>query len=216
MPPIPAVDRQRTQPGDDGRRREPGGARQRGCVRRLDAEDERGGGRIEGLVHVAGERYLRRAGFQVEIERQRLLIAFERAVQGGLAEGFGANVGIDVEERSDAFERICSAFDLQLEARLRRDRARHARDRDACARGIVDHRPAHAQAAVGERGIEIQPGEADAAIGESIDRERDIGVDLVENGPGVIGGGAWRRPDRLLRRRLRFAGLGCRRGSGVA
>ena len=181
-----------------------------------DAEDERGGGRIEGLVHVAGERYLRRAGFQVEIERQRLLIAFERAVQGGLAEGLGANVRVDVEERGDAFERICSAFDLQIEARLRRDRVRHARDRDARARSIVDRRPAHAQVAVGEGGIEIQPGEANAAIGEGIDRERDIGVDLVENGPGSSAARPGVALDRLLRRVVRVAGFGRRRGSGFA
>ena len=210
----PSVHLEFAQPRDDGRRREPGGAREGGGLRCVEPERQRGSGRVERPVDVAGERYLRRAGVQGEIERQRLFVARERAGQRGLAEGLGANVGVDVEERGHALERICRAFDREIEARLRCDRARHARDRDARARGVVDRRPAHGNVAVVEGGVELQPGQANAAVGERIDAERDIGVDLVEYGPEIVARAIRRRLCRLLRCIVRPAGPGLQAAGG--
>ena len=212
----PSVHLEFAQPRDDGRRREPGGTREGGGLRCVEPERQRGCGRVERLVHVAGERDLRRAGLQGEIERQRLLVARERAGQRGLAERLGANVGVDVEERGHAFERIRRAFDREIEARLRCDRARHARDRDACAHGVVDRRPAHGEIALAEGGVELQPGQANAAVGERIDAERDIGVDLVEYGPEIVASAIRRRLCHLHRRVIRVSGPGRLRGDGFA
>ena len=144
---------------------------------------------------------------QGEIERQRFPVARKRAGQRGLAERLGANVGVDIEERGHALERGRRAFDHEVEARLRCERARHARDRDACTDSIVDRRPAHGEVAVAEGGVKLQPAQANAAIGERIDAERDIGVDLVEYGPEVVARAIRRRLCRLLRRTARPAGF---------
>ena len=52
----PSVHLEFAQPRDDGRRREPGGTREGGGLRRAKPERQRGSGRAERLVHVAGER----------------------------------------------------------------------------------------------------------------------------------------------------------------
>ena len=119
----PTLHRQRAEPGDDRRRREPGAAGERGGIRCAEPEGERCDRRAGGLLDGTCQRRLGSAGSESEIDRQHVLIARERAIQRYLAECLGANVGIDVEEREDTVERVSRAFDREIETWRCPDRA---------------------------------------------------------------------------------------------
>ena len=208
------VDRQRPEPRDGGGRCEPDGAGERGGIRCAEVQGERAGRRIEGSLDRACQRHFGGGGGKGEIDRERVRVASQRAVERDLAVGLGANVGIDVEKSGGAGERVGLAVDRERDGRRRPDPARVTPHREACTQCIRHRRPAHAQVAVFEEGVELQPGEAHAVVCEGIDRQRDIGIDLGKRRPRAGGRVLRCRTRRLLRCGIGAAGLGRWRGAG--
>ena len=189
----PAVDRQRAQPCDDGGRREPCGAGEHGGIGRAQPDRERGCGRVEGCLDRSRQRRLGAAGVDREIDRERLPVARERALQRDGAERLGADVGIDLEKRGEVRQRSGRAFDRECHGRCRPQRARATRHREAQAGRVGHLRPVQGRVAVFQRADELQPRETHAAIGQRVDLERHIGVDPAECRPHAVARASRRR-----------------------